>query len=241
MTKAAKFEEFHLDKELKLYEALEEILREIGDVALYGFVGPYNSGKDSVMAWLQIHRPDLFHRVVGDTNRKKGKDDDDKEGETHHFRTTPEMKDDLLNRRFLQVAPSGHSSIFYATRPQQYRSGKINMKAIYAREMASFRKLGFKEVKWLQIVPPSDEIWQSWQDPGDHRAADSTKRDEEAIQSMVLALSSKDTIYIKNNTIEHAGEQVVRIARGWQPLDQMVNKKLLVNNLEALKKRLGII
>ncbi|MEK7561332.1 MAG: hypothetical protein AAB541_00510 [Patescibacteria group bacterium] len=237
MARATKFEKLHLDEELKLYEALEKVLIEIGDVALWGFVGPYGSGKDSIMSWLAVNRPDLFHRVVGDTNRSKGKDD--KEGETHHFRTSEEMKTDLLNQRFVQVAPSDRPGIFYATRPQQYNSDKINMKAIYAREMATFRKLGFREVKWLQIVPPNDEIWQAWQDIRDHRAVDKTERDAEAIQSYTLALLNRNTVYIRNDEIKSAGEQIVQIAAGREPRDQPALRKLAVSNLESLKKRLG--
>lgn len=236
MVKRSSIENLFPDEELKLYEALEEVLREIGEVAVYGFVGPYNSGKDSIMSYLAVHRPDLFARIVGDTNREKRKDDI--EGVTHHFRDTEAMVGDLHNQRFVQVAPSTLPGIFYATRPEQYSKDKIGMKAIYAREMANFRRLGFKEVKWLQIVPYSDEVWRQWQGMRKLKAKDRAQRDNEAIQSYTLALTNKDTYFVLNEEIEKAAQRVIQIAQDKRPADEPWAKQIAVRNLEAQKRRL---
>ena len=230
-------ENLHLKEELALYEAPARVLRQIADVALWGFVGPSGSGKDTLMDWLVAHRPDLFARVVGDATRKKQKNDI--EGLTHHFRTKQEMIDDLHNRRFVQVAP-GSVGNFYATRPKQYPKSVIAMKAIYAREMANFRRLGFKKVKWLQIVPYSDGAWQEWGGVRQQNSQDQLERNQEAIESYKLALMNPDTYFVLNDNIEEAGQRIVRIAQGRLLPNAVEAKQIAVHNLDALKSRVKI-
>ena len=227
-------EEILLKEELALYEPRPEVLQKLGEVVLYGIVAPYGSGKDSIINWLVTHYPNRFAVIVGDTTRQPRKDEAD--GVEYHFRSKGEMIDDLHNRRFVQVVP-GFTGNFYATRPEQYPTDKIGLKPIQAREMMNYKKYGLKELKWLQIVPHSEEAWVEWQALRKYDQQDLIERNEEAIQSYALALVNPDTHFILNDEVEKAAQRIIRIADGRQPTDESRAKVMAMKNLEALKTR----
>jgi guanylate kinase len=188
----------------------------MGEVSLYGIVAPYSSGKDSVVNELITKWPDLFAVIVGDTSRPPRQNEIN--GVTYHFRQLDEMIADLRAGRFVQVVP-GFEGNFYATRPEQYPTGKIAVKPIQAREMLNYQKLNLKELKWLQIVPYSNEAWLLWRARRTFSPQDRAERDQEAIQSYELAFANPDTIYILNDTVENAAQRVLQVANGQIPAD----------------------
>lgn len=219
---------------LALYRPADEIKQKLGEITLWAFVGPYGSGKDSVMDFLQAYMPSRFARVVGDTTRSPRKGE--KKGVTYNFRTKKEMIEDLNEGRFVQVAP-GTIGNFYGTRPDQYPVGKIAMMAIQAAEMENFQSLGFKEVKWLLIVPRSDEDWQQWQSGNIQSPEDKKQRDDEAIRSYTLSLTNASTRYVLNDEIEKAAQRVIRLSDGRKIPDETLAKSTAHRNLSALKRR----
>lgn len=221
-------------EDLALYEPAPAVLQKLSEVVLYAIVAPYSSGKDSIIDWLEDNRPHQFARVVGDTSRLPRPGEID--GTTYHFRSKTEMVDDLRNGRFVQAVP-GFMNNFYATRPEQYPTDKIAVKPIQAREMAKFERLGLKEVKWLQIVPYSDEAWQVWQSRRTYKAKDQHQRDIEAIQSYTLSLVNQSTYFILNDEIEKAAQRVTQITIGRRPDDEVEARRIATCNLEILKKR----
>lgn len=226
----------HQAEDLALYESLERILREIGDVALGAIVGPSESGKDSIIDWLVANFPERFAVVVGDTNRPKRPGEIN--GKQHHFRKDSAMIRDLHRGQFVQVAPGHTPGIFYATRPQQYSKGKINLKTIYAREVPNFRRLGFKRVDWLQIVPYSFEAWLAWQEGHAISPEDQQERDLEVIESNSLALTTPGTHFILNDDIDKAGERIVRFAQGRRIPDETRAKEMAIRIINLQRKRL---
>lgn len=238
MTKAAKFEQFRLSEELALYKASPQVLKKMGEVVLYAIVAPYGSGKDSIINWLLTNRPDKFASVVGDASRPPRKGEID--GADYHFRSKNAMADDLQNGRFVQVVP-GFMGNFYATRPQQYPTDKIALKPIQAREMSNYKRLGLKDLKWLQIVPHSDEAWLDWQGQRIYEPQEQDERNQEAIQSYTLSLVNQHTLFILNDEIENASERILRVAEGQTLPDAAKARSIAVRNLEALKNRRGVI
>lgn len=230
--------ELGFEEEQALYQPREEVLQSLEMVSLWAFVGPFGSGKDSIMSWLEQHRPHQFAKVIGDTSRPPREGEVD--GITYHFRQKSDMLKDLQAGRFVQVAP-GFVGDFYATRPEQYPTDKIAMKTVQARVIPTFQSLGFKEVRPLLIVPHSDDAWRSWQSDRRHNSKDQQEREAEAIQSYTLSLTDSTTRYILNDEIEKAGQRIVRLADGQNPPDEVKAKQIAVHNLEALKERLGKI
>lgn len=202
---------------LSSYRANPDVLQKMGEVILYGIVAPYSSGKDSVVNELVAKWPDLFAVIVGDASRPARQNEVD--GVTYHFRQLDDMIDDLRVGRFVQVVP-GFEGNFYATRPEQYPTGKIAIKPIQAREMLNYQKLNLKELKWLQIVPYSNDAWLSWRARRTFSPQDQTERDQEATQSYELAFANPDTVYILNDSVERAAQRVWQVANGQVPDDQ---------------------
>ena len=236
MNKSPRYEQFHLAEEMALYEPSPAVLKKIGEAVLYAIVAPYGSGKDSIIQWLTSHYPEQFSMVVGDTTRQRRPEE--KPGVQHHFRTKPAMVDDLHHGRFVQVVP-GFDGNFYATRPEQYADDKINLKPIQARAMANFYRLGFKKVEWLQIVPHSAEAWEEWISARVYSPEDKAERDQEALQSYVMALSPRSAVqFVLNDDIEKAARRILRLAEGRQMPDATLAKQAAGHNLQHLKKRL---
>lgn len=206
-----------LQTELQNYKSSPEVLLKMGEVRLYGIVAPYSSGKDSVIEQLISQWPERFVMVVGDASRPPRANEI--EGVTHHFRKLDDMVTDLKAGRFVQVVP-GFAGHFYATRPEQYPIDKIGVKPIQARAMQSFQKLNLKELKWLQIVPYSDEVWSLWKARRTYGAQDQTERDQEAIQSYELAFANPSTIYILNDSLSKAAARILQVADGKSPDDE---------------------
>ncbi|MEX2006618.1 MAG: hypothetical protein WD877_00350 [Candidatus Saccharimonadales bacterium] len=216
------------------YQPPAELLAKISQVRFYAFVGPYGSGKDSIMDYLESHHPDRFARAVGDASRPPRPEE--KEGVQYHFRTKENIKEDLLARRFIEIT-AGFSGYFYGSRLQDYPVGKIAVKAIMARHIPKFRALGFKEFKRLHIVPKSYGAWQGWLNTRRFKPEDQAEREAEAIESLALSLSDPQTCYILNDEIEMAAQRVIQIADGRRPVDETEAKQIAASNLEFLKRR----
>lgn len=220
--------------ELKIpYKANPDVLRKMGEVVMYGIVGPYSSGKDSVVNELVAKWPEVFAAIVGDASRPPRPNEI--EGVTYNFRSREDMLADLRAGRLVQVVP-GFEGNFYATRPEQYPIGKIAVKPIQAREMLNYQKLNLKELKWLQIVPHSNEAWESWRARRTFSPQDQTERDQEAIQSYELAFANPNTIYILNDTVENAAKRIWQVANGENPSDEAQAKEAalgIYSNLTA--------
>lgn len=227
--------EIGLAEELAFYEPSPEVMQRLGEVSLYAFVGPSGSGKDSIMNWLAEHMPHRFARVVGDASRPPR--EGEKNGVTYHFRNLKAMKRDLMARRFVQVVP-GFNDNFYATRPEQYPTDKIAMMAIQARAIPEFRKLGFKKLMRLLIVPYSDEAWQEWSQVHKYDERERKERTIEAIESYAKSLTDPLTRYILNDQVDKAAYQVIKVAGAERLEDESKAKKAAVANLQALKTRL---
>ena len=235
MAKTSQIEKLLLAEELALYEPSPKVVQKLGGVVLYAIVAPYGSGKDSVVDWLTSHRPHQFAAVVGDTTRPPREGETD--GVSYHFRSKAEMTADLHDSRFVQVVP-GFMGNFYATRPEQYPTDKIAIKPIQAREMSKFERLGFKDIKWLQIVPHSYEAWLAWQDSRRYKVQDQIEREEEAIQSYTLSLTNPRVHFVLNDEIVKAAERIIRLAEGRRLTDATRAQQIAVRNLEAQKEHL---
>lgn len=218
--------------ELTSYKPAPEVVRQLGSVKLYAVVAPYSSGKDSIVEWLIKNHGDKFTMVVGDTSRQRRQTE--AEGVEHYFRSKAEMAEDLQAGRFVQVVP-GFAGDFYATRPWQYSSDKINLKPIQARAMANFKRLGFKEVQWLQVVPSSYENWVNWRAKRNYHADDLRERTAEAIESYELALKNSDTHFILNDKVQEAASRIMCLAAGQSIPDEAQAKRTAIQILEVLK------
>lgn len=217
------------------YRPAPEVLQKLDKVTLYAIVAPYSCGKDSIIDWLVANHPDKFVRIVGDTTRQPRQGEI--EGIVYNFRSKEKMLKDLRASRFVQVAP-GFMGDFYATRPEQYPTNKIALKPIQAREMARYKAFGLKELKWLQIVPVSDEAWLRWQTGRTLKSQDQLERNQEAIQSYTLALENPDAQFVLNDEIKEAARRILQVVEGKALPDNVEARQTAAHNLEAFKKRL---
>jgi hypothetical protein len=104
--------------------------------------------------------------------------------------------------------------------------------------MGNFYQLGFKKVEWLQIVPHSPDAWEEWIDSRTYSPEDKSERDQEAIESYVMALSpGSKSRFVLNDDIEKAALRILRVAEGRQLSDEVRAKQVAGIQLEHLKKR----
>lgn len=205
----------------------EQVQKKLAHVELVAIVGPTGVGKTSILENLDI--------PVVKTDITRPRREDEKKSETYIFRDDYDaMLQELRSGNYAQFVVS-RSDEFYGTHMNSYpERGKCTM-AIVAEAIPSFRKLGFKKIIHVYIMPPGYVQWM--QRMGSLRAEDLSKRMAEAVASIKLAVRDDEYHFVLNDDLKTAIADVKHVIAG-EELNEH-RSRLARDTADMLLERLG--
>jgi len=209
------------------YVPSETTKTDLSQVELVAIVGPTGVGKTAIIDTLNI--PEVKSDVSRDLRS------DEKDEKNYHFR------DDYLN--MVQEIKSGDyvqflvssSGEFYGTHSNSYPSQGTCTMAIFANAIDSFRKLGFKRVLPIFIMPPGYVEWMHR--VGTIRHGDIHERIAEAIESIKIAIQDDEYHFVLNDNLDLAIRDIDNVISG-KPVDEH-RTRLAKETADMLLERLG--
>jgi guanylate kinase len=186
------------------YQPSREVLEKLAKIDIIALVGPTGVGKSSI-----IHKTDLPF-VRSDVTRPARPDE--KNNKDYFFRNDYlEILKDIKTGKYVQFLIAKNDE-FYGTRVDSYPNSGACVMAIVASEIPHFRKLGFRQIKPVYIMPPSYVEWM--RRIGGVRSEDLLARIEEAKESLSLALSDNNYQFLLNDDLDHAVSDLESVASG---------------------------
>ncbi len=210
------------------YTPNDSVVSQLASLELIALVGPTGVGKTTIIEKLGIPY------VQSDVTRSPR--EGEKDGHEYHFRSDfYEILDEIKAGEFAQflIAKNGE---FYGTRARSYPSSGVATMAILASVIPLFRKLGFKKIIPIYILPPSYVEWM--RRIGSGRSLDLSERMSEARESLPLALSDPAYHFVLNDDLAMAVNEVLAIARGGRVTEH--RDQLARSSADLLFGRLGI-
>ncbi len=170
------------------YRPNPAVLERLKNITFVGVVGPTASGKSTLMKGAMGREPSL-HMVRNHTSRAPREGEQDRNEIFFHPRQEMEWR--IARGEYVQVAPSIFGDL-YATGPDDYSTEGISLLPILADAVPVFRRLPFKESRYVFVLPPNWEIWI--QRINNHRfTLDMLERRlQEAEHSLAFAVSDPD-------------------------------------------------
>jgi guanylate kinase len=133
------------------YVPSEQTIKDLSQIDLLAIVGPTGVGKSTIIEKLNIPY------VVSDVSREPRPGE--KDGKNYNFRTNYlDIIKDIKNGNYVQFMISKYDE-FYGTKRSNYPESGICAMAIVAEVIPNFRKLGFRNVRTVYIMPPSYIEW----------------------------------------------------------------------------------
>jgi guanylate kinase len=189
------------------YKPNENLASQLAQVDVIATVGPTGVGKTIIME--QSGLP----YVISDTTREPRKDE--KEGVDYFFRSDyDQLLKEIESGDFVQYI-IGHTGEFYGTKGKSYPLIGTCTMAIVAAAIPVFRRLGFRKVTPIYIVPPNFNEWMKR--ISTHRDKDLKERLIEAKESIQLALSDNSYLFMVNDDLEKAVETFKNLAANQEP------------------------
>ncbi len=186
------------------YVANPAVLKQLAQVDLVALVGPTGVGKTTIIESLGLPY------VPSDVSRPARQNE--KDGHEYFFRDDYfKMLDQIKAGEYVQFLVS-NSGEFYGTRANSYPASGPATMAIIARAIPNFRKLGFKSIKPIYILPPGYAEWMHR--IGTRRVVDLQGRMAEAAESLPMALADPDYTFVLNDDLQLATQEVITIMNG---------------------------
>ena len=200
----------------------EETRQHLGARRLYGLVGPSGSGKTTIMDALGLPK------VVGVTDRVQ------RPGEVHGVDYIFEQDYDKLSRQirageFVQGV-FAYGGTFYGTTLASYPEHDVGVMAIQAEALSVFQGLGFETFQFSYIVPQNTKEWfRRWRnrqgtEPDPARLA-------EAITSFEIALGDPEIIFIMNETVGQAAQDIKDHIQGVYSQDKSLRARMAADKI----------
>ncbi|MDB5186116.1 MAG: guanylate kinase [Candidatus Saccharibacteria bacterium] len=203
-------------KVLKDYHVSERSKEILASTKLMLLTGPTSSGRNTLVSALV--KTNDFHVIVSDTTRHPRVNDGvlEQNGVEYWFRTEEEVLTDLEQGKFLEAAiihGQQVSGVSIRELDQAHKEGKIAMTDIEIVGVDNIMKSSPHALA-LFVIPPSFEEWQRrLRSRGQMNDDELRRRMESAALEFAAALERPYFIYVINDTIEHAVEQVEALAR----------------------------
>ncbi len=210
------------------YRANTQVLKQLSQIDLIALVGPTGVGKTTI-----IEKLDLPY-VLSDVTRMPR--EGEKDGHEYYFRNDYlGMLDEIKAGNFAQFLVS-RGDEFYGTRGISYPFSGAATMAIVASAIPVFRKLGFRKVVPIYILPPSYIEWLHRIGAG--RSQDLSSRMMEARESLPMAMADPAYHFVLNDDLEMAINEVKTIIAGGEVHQH--RKELARSSADLLFGRLGI-
>lgn len=210
------------------YEPSEKTKKQLAQVDLLAIVGPTGVGKSTIINKLGVPY------VMSDVSRTMRPDE--KNNRNYYFRTDYlNIIQEIKNGEYVQFLVSKYGE-FYGTRLSSYPAEGYCTMAIIAQVMPDFRKLGFRSIKSVYVMPPSYVEWM--RRIGGVRSDDLLGRISEARQSILLAQEEAEQYqFILNDSLDLAVGDVRAIMQGSEP-DQH-RAQLAYDTADIILERIG--
>lgn len=189
---------------LPAYKANDDVIKQLASVRLIALVGPTGAGKSTVC------KKSGIAYVVGDTTRAP------RSGETpgmdYNFRTDlQDMLAEIERGEYVQLVVQRQTEV-YGTKASSFPIDKICAMSIIASVIPHFKALGFGLVLPVYITPPSYSEWM--RRIAAHHDRDLEGRLMEAKDSLGIALADPSYVFLLNDDLEKATQDLRNIAAG---------------------------
>lgn len=198
---------------LPAYKANPEVLNHLASVNLIALVGPTGAGKSTVC------RRSGIPYVIGDTTRAPR--DGEVHGRDYNFRTDFDaVLKEIEAGEYVQLVVQRGNEI-YGTKAASFPSSGACAMSIIASVIPEFKQLGFGIVRPVYVVPPNHTEWMHR--IAAHKDKDLESRLLEAKDSLSIALKDPSYVFLLNDNLDSAVDQLRKIAAG--DVDQMLSNR----------------
>lgn len=209
------------------YQSSGDVKSKLAKVDLLAIVGPTGVGKTTLINQLKV--PSVLSDVTRDLR------EGEKNNQNYHFREDYlDILKEIKSGEFAQFLVSDTDD-FYGTHANAYPDEGWCTMAIFATAIPDFRKLGFRKVVPIYIMPPGYVEWM--RRIGELRAGDLNVRIAESITSIKTALVDSDYHFVLNDNMELALKDINAIMNGEQVDEHRA--RLAKESADILLERLG--
>jgi guanylate kinase len=222
------------------YHPNAKVLQALKHVTFVAVIGPTAAGKNTIIEAAMVREPRL-HFVRNNTSREP-REHERREGGEYRFLTREAMEERIKKGEYAQVAPAVFGPL-YATAPEDYNKTGVATMPVLAQAVPIFRKLPFKAMRTVYVLPPDWETWQARIKRHGFDEEQLKRRLQEAERSLVFALEDEDTHLVINYDVEPATDDFILLALG-KPLpprlqaDQSRGRQLAQELLTQTRKLL---
>jgi guanylate kinase len=204
-----------------------EVKSKLSKVDLLAIVGPTGVGKTTLINQLKI--PSVLSDVT--RNLREG----EKNNQNYHFREDYlDILKEIKTGEFAQFLVSDTGE-FYGTHVNAHPDEGWCTMAIFATAIPNFRKLGFRKVVPVYIMPPGYVEWM--RRIGELRAGDLDVRIAESITSIKTALADSTYRFVLNDNMDLALNDINAIMNGGRVDEHRA--RLAKESADILLERLG--
>ncbi|HSD56139.1 MAG TPA: hypothetical protein VLA92_03215 [Candidatus Saccharimonadales bacterium] len=217
------------------YQPSESVLTKLPQVTFVAVVGPTAAGKTTLLnaAAARCH---ALHPVVATTTRQPR--EGERDGEDFHFCSLEEMQQRTQAGEYVQVVPANLNGEMYASAPEDYTTEGIALMAVISDVVPAFRKLPFKAVRTIFVLPPSWDVWQRRIIEHGFTPEVLEKRMIEAGRSLRFALDDQSVIFIVNDDLAQSTLDFTQAALGAESYtNQFTSRDLAAQLLKELQNR----
>ncbi|HEX7632839.1 MAG TPA: hypothetical protein VF401_00780 [Candidatus Saccharimonadales bacterium] len=191
-------------------------LNTLSQTRLVLLVAPTSSGRNTAIR--EIMKTGDYYFVISDTTRLPRENDGimEQDGVEYWFRSEADMLADIKKGAFLEAAVIHEQQVSGISIRELQKATELQKIAITDAEIAGVvNTIKYKpDTLAIFMVPPSFDEWQRrLKHRGEMPPVEYRRRMESAILEFEAALSNDCYKFVINDTVEHAAEQVNRLAK----------------------------